>query len=349
MLNITVDGNNIEVEEGKTILEVARENGIKIPTLCHDENLTEYGGCRMCVVEIEGEDKLKTSCDTFIKDGMEIKTCSDKVKKARKTILDLLLSNHPKECVSCSKVGNCNLQKYAYEYGLRGPSYDGRVKHFDRDECNPVMIRDQDKCIMCGKCVRVCDEVQVTNAIDYLGKGFNTKVATAFDLPLNRDNCRFCGQCISACPTGALTNIQLKKERPWKVTKVKTTCPFCGTGCNFDLNVRDGKVVGVTPNKTSIVNGESLCVKGRYHIDLIHSEDRLTKPLMKKDGVFVEVSWEEALNKAINGLKGIKDDYGPDAIAGLSSARCTNEDNFIFQKMMRVGIGTNSVDHCART
>lgn len=349
MVTFIMNGKEVKALEGVSLLESIRDNGVDIPTLCYDKELSTFGGCRMCIVEVEGSKNLVASCSAKVKEGMVVYTDSVKVVNARKDILDLILSNHPEDCLTCDKVGNCELQNLAYKYGVRKPSYIGERKSYPVESLNPVMERDQSKCILCGKCVRVCDEIQVTTAIDFTERGFNSKIATGFDLPINRDNCRMCGQCITVCPTGAIINKQFKGIRPWEVTKVRTTCPFCGTGCNFDLNVKEGKVVGVTPNPDSPVNGRSLCVKGRYHIDLINSPDRLTSPLIKKDGKFVETTWDIALSTVAKKLKEIKDKYGSDAISGLSSARCTNEDNFVFQKMMRVALGTNSVDHCART
>lgn len=349
MVRLTINGKEISVKEGTFILEAARQNGIYIPTLCYDEELSIYGGCRLCIVEIEGSNKLVTSCSTLAKDGMVVYTETEKINKIRRDILDLLYSNHPNDCLTCEKAGACGLQDLCYRYGVKKGTYKGEVKNYAIDSLNPVMERDQNKCILCGKCVRVCSEIQVTSAIDFSGRGFDTKIATGFDKPIDYKNCRLCGQCISMCPTGALINKQLKGTRPWEVTKVRTTCPLCGTGCNFDLNVKDGKVVGVTPNPESPVNGRSLCVKGRYHIDFINSPDRITKPLIKKNGEFVESTWEEALSLVVENIKKAKEEYGPDSIAGLSSARCTNEENYLFQKMMRVAIGTNNLDHCART
>lgn len=350
MIELNIDGKQVTVEEEKTILQVAREQGIDIPTLCYDKDLTTFGGCRICVVEVEGFRNLVASCSVNVSEGMVIHTESERVVNARKTILSLLLENHPNDCLTCQKAGDCELQAYSYRYGVRFPENGGERKDYPIESLNPVMERDQSKCILCGKCVRVCNEIQCTTAIDFIGRGFESKIATGFDLPIDDKNCRLCGQCISMCPTGAIVNKQFKGVRPFeKVEKVRTTCPFCGTGCNFDLNVKEGKVIGVTPTDEAPVNGRALCVKGRYHGDLIHSEDRLTKPLIKKNGEFVESSWEEAMNLVITKLKGIKEEFGPDAIAGLSSARCVNEDNFVFQKMMRVAIGTNNVDHCART
>lgn len=349
MVTLTMNGKEVTVEAGTSLLEAGRSIGIDIPTLCYDKDLSIFGGCRMCLVEIEGSNKLVASCTERVREGMVVFTETERVVKARKDILGLLLSNHPLDCLTCEKGGNCALQDLAYKYGVRGPTYIGETKNYEIEDLNPVMERDQSKCILCGKCVRVCAEVQVTHSIDFTGRGFETKIATGLDLPLNTDNCRFCGQCISVCPTGAISNKQFKGVRPWDVTKVTTTCPFCGVGCNFDLNVKDGKVVGVTPNEDSVVNGTSLCVKGRYHTDLINSPDRLTKPLIKVDGKFEETTWEVALNTVAENFSKVKETYGPDSIAGLSSARCTNEENYLFQKMMRAVMGTNNVDHCART
>lgn len=350
MVRLIIDGKEIMTEEKKTILQVAREEGIDIPTLCYDKDLSIFGGCRLCVVEVEGFRNLVASCSVEISDGMVVQTESNRVVQARKTILELLLENHPNDCLTCQKAGDCELQAYAYRYEVRFPENGGERKQYPIESLNPVMERDQSKCILCGKCVRVCREIQCTTAIEFVGRGFDSKIATGFDLPIDYKNCRLCGQCISMCPTGALQNKQFKGVRPFeKITKTRTTCPFCGTGCTFDLNVQGGKVIGVTPTDEAPVNGKSLCVKGRYHTDLITSETRLKTPLIKKDGVFVEASWEEAMNLVVTKLKEIKEEFGPDSIAGLSSARCVNEDNFVFQKMMRVAIGTNNVDHCART
>ncbi len=349
MVNLTINGKHIEAEKGTTILEAAKANGIFIPTLCYAKELSPFGGCRMCIVEIEGSNKLVTSCTERVREGIVVETDTDRLIRTRRDLLDLLFSNHPNDCLTCEQAGHCDLQDLCYLYGVKGGTYIGEKKHYAIDSLNPVMEMDQDKCILCGKCVRVCAEVQVTSTIDFVDRGFKSRIATGLDKPFSYENCRLCGQCISVCPTGALTNKQLKGSRPWQVSKVTTTCPFCGTGCNFDLNVKEGKVVGVTPNPDSVVNGTSLCVKGRYHTDMFYSKDRIRTPLIKKNGEFVEASWDEALNLVVKNLKEVKEKYHPNAIAGLSSARCTNEDNFVFQKMMRVAVGTNNIDHCART
>lgn len=349
MVRLTINGNLVAVAPGASILEAAKSIGIDIPNFCYDKDLTVAGACRMCLVEVEGSRNLLAACATEVAEGMGVQTESEQVVEARKTLLELLLANHPQDCMTCEKTGNCRLQDYCYRYGVKGSSFQGERKQFPIDSANHLIERDQNKCILCGKCVRVCRQVQVTTAVDFVGRGFETKVTTPFDAPLSMDYCRFCGQCVGVCPTGALINKQMKGTRPWEVKKVRTTCPFCGTGCNFDLNVKEGKIVGVTPNPDAPVNGRSLCVKGRFHIDLIYSPDRITKPLIRKNGSFMEAGWDEALNLIAAKFKEIKERDGGDAIAALSSARCINEDNWVMQKFMRAVIGTNNVDHCART
>lgn len=349
MVNLTIDGRSVTVEDGTTVMEAAKQVGIEIPNLCYDKSLSPFGGCRICVVEIEGSRKLESSCTTRAREGMVVHTETERLKKVRHDILDLLYSNHPTDCLACDRVGDCKLQDYCYRYGVRGGSYKGEVKVYPIDNQNPVMTRDQSKCIKCGKCVRVCKEVQVTTAIDFVNRGFDSFINTGCDIPLNTENCRLCGQCISVCPTAALLNNQLIGTRKWEVEKVTTTCPFCGTGCQFDLNVKNGKVIGVTPNPDAVVNQSSLCIKGRFHVDMIHSEERLTKPMVRVDGELVETTWDHALSVVAENLTKIRDTYGSDSVTALSSARCTNEENYVMQKFMRAVIGTNNVDHCART
>jgi formate dehydrogenase alpha subunit len=204
------------------------------------------------------------------------------------------------------------------------------------------------KCILCGKCVQVCNEIQVTGAIDFTERGFDSQVAASFDNPLDTDFCRFCGQCIDICPVGAIANKQIKGVRTWDRKKVRTTCPFCGVGCNFDLNVAGDKVIGVTAAYDAPANQGSLCVKGRFHSDLIYSPDRITTPLIKRGGVFEEATWDEALDLVAERLLEIRGE-GSLAVGVLSSARCTNEENYLLQRLTRAGLNTNSIDHCART
>lgn len=348
MIKVTIDGKDILVPKGTNVIDAAAEVGIKIPQLCYLKDKTPFAACRMCIVEIEGKSGVQTACSTLCKDGMVIETETEKIVEMRRTILKLLMSNHPEDCLSCSAVGQCDLQDLCFRYEVSGPFYEGAYTTYELDDNNPVIVRDLDKCIKCGKCVTVCNEVQVTGTYDFANRGFEAIVTTAFNEDLNTDICAMCGQCTEACPVGALQNKQLMKYRPWEVEKVRTTCPFCGTGCNFDLNVVDGKVVGVTTADDAPINRRQTCVKGRFGQDFLHSDERLKVPLIKENGEFREASWDEALDLIASKLKETKEKYGPDALAGLSSARSVNEDSFALQKFFRAVIGTNNIDHCAR-
>lgn len=350
-VTLTIDGTQITVSKGTTVLEAAEQAGIFIPTFCHDPELSKPGACRICVVEIPGARNLPASCVTEATEGMVVYTNSPVIIEARKTNLELLLANHPEDCLTCHKNGACRLQDYAYFYDVRPGAFPGEKHTYPIEDDNPFIVRDMNKCILCGKCIRMCEEIQGNNAIDFSYRGFQSKVGPAMNTTLSDtdiSNCVFCGNCISICPVGALTEkAMLGKARQWEVEKVTTTCPYCGVGCSYDLNVKDGKVIGVTSTDGD-VNGRALCVKGRFGYGFIHHPDRLTTPLIKKDGEFVEATWDEAISLVAKKLGSAKDTYGPDAVALLSSARVTNEENYLMNKLARAVIGTNNIDHCAR-
>lgn len=348
-VTLTINGLEVTVPQGTTILQAAEKLGFFIPTFCYDPELTRPGSCRICVVEVEKAKNLTVSCATMAWNGMVVYTDSPAVIEARKTILELLLANHPEDCLTCGRNGDCRLQDYAYMYGVTsGATFAGERQNYEIEDDNPFMVRDMNKCILCGKCVRACDEIQGNNVVDFTHRGFKTKIGPPMEATLAGSDCVFCGNCVAVCPVGALQEKALRKSaRAWEVEKVKTVCPYCGTGCSFDLNVKDGKVVGVT-SCDGDVNGRALCVKGRFGFGFIHHPDRLTKPLIKKDGQFVESSWDEAVSLVAEKLGAIKSQHGTGAFAALSSARCTSEDNYIFQKFTRAVMGTNSIDHCAR-
>lgn len=361
MVRLTIDGRTIVVEEGTTVLDAAKELGIQIPTLCHHPKLTPFGGCRLCIVGIKGMQRPVTSCTTPVNKDMEVTTTSPEIERMRKTVMELILSDHPYECMTCERAGDCTLQELAYFYGIKENRLKGERRIYTTRDGNPFIERELEKCIMCGKCVRVCDEVQGVVAIDYGYRGFNSKIITPFEKDLD---CEFCGQCVSVCPTGALTGKTWKqKGRQKGVREFYTTCSYCGCGCSLTLHVRGNEVVRVS-SKEDTINEGWLCVKGRFSYNFINSPDRLTKPLIriapKESGqgnselltpsseLFREASWDEALDYIADRFKSIKDKHGPDAIGGLSSARCTNEENYLFQKFIRAVIGTNNIDHCAR-
>jgi len=348
-IQATIDGHAVSVPAGTTILTAARDLGIDIPTLCHHEALSLAASCRLCVVEVEGRPNLLPACATELTEGMVLHTESEDVVEARRLILDLLLSDHPMACITCEQAGACTLQEYCYRYGIERTTFEGEKRDLPIESDNPMIERDMNKCILCGKCVRVCQEVQVTDAIDFTERGFESQIAGSFDHALDTSFCRFCGQCVDVCPTGAIANKQLKGVRTWDRRKVRTTCPFCGVGCNFDLNIAGDRVIGVTAAYDAPVNQGALCVKGRFHADLITSPDRITTPLIKKNGVFEEATWDEALSLVATRLREIRDEQGSLSIGVLSSARCTNEENYLLQRLTRAGLNVNSIDHCART
>lgn len=350
MVKCTINGKEVEVPAGSTIMQAADSVGIEIPRLCYDPDLSPLGACRLCVVEVKGNRLLPASCVTPVVADMEIQTESPAVVQARKTILELLLANHPMDCMTCDKLGDCKLAKYSYQYGVKESSFTGEKRDYEIDDSNPFIVRNLNKCILCGACVRACEEMTGQDNLAYLYRGFECKPTTAGDVPYIESDCVFCGQCVAVCPTGALTEKPMAgKARRWEIEKVRTTCPFCGTGCNFDLAVKDGKVIGVLSDSDAPVNGRMLCVKGRFGWDFIYNEKRLTTPLIKKNGQFEEASWDEAFDLIAQRFNAIKDEYGPDSFAALSSARCTNEENYLIQKFTRAHMGTNNVDHCART
>lgn len=347
-VTLTINDEIVEIEKGESILKAAQKLGISIPTFCYDERLKGDGACRMCVVEVEGTDKLFASCAVPAENNMKVHTHSEKVIEARKEVLELTWASHPNECVVCDVNGDCKLQDYMYEYDISAePVYDGHKRIFDIDNSNKFFYLDPEKCILCGKCVRVCAELQGNEALGINKRGFKSFISFAFDKGMEFSNCVSCGNCVSICPTGALTEKRHTKFRQSEVTKTRTTCPYCGVGCQFELIVKDNKVVQIEPLNL-IPNEGLLCVKGKFAYKYINHRDRLTKPLIKKDGAFVESTWKEAYDLIVSKIQSTKENFGPAAFAGLASAKCTNEENYIFQKFMRAAIGTNNVDHCAR-
>lgn len=428
LLTATVDGRQISVGRGTTVLVAAKQLGIRIPTLCNDARLEPFGGCRMCIVEIEGARAPVVSCATLVTDGMVVRTDTDEIRRLRKTVIELLLSDHPNECMTCDATGACDLQDLAYEYDARWDRFAvpaaerGADAAQDRapewlpplgdrhvDDDNKFIAREYSKCILCGRCVRICDEVEQVCVYDFMNRSYATRVDTPYSKSLTDTPCELCGQCVSTCPTGALLGRQsLGKGRSWQVEATQTVCTYCGTGCVLELLHKDGAIVGARGVPDKGPNWGNLCIKGRFGWQFINSPDRLTAPLVRRsvadatglaaldvaktrgavereaasaakdnggrseagaEGTpgtgdatqreryrgandalddFVPVSWDDAIGLVAGRLARIKHDHGPDAIAGLTSARCPNEENYAFQKFIRGVIGTNNIDNCAR-
>ena len=358
-IKLTIDGRAVIVLEGSTVLQAIEKAGLYVPTLCHDPALKPFGACRLCIVEIEGMRGLPTSCTTPAQNSMVVHTETGEIQRIRRTIVELAIANHPYECLLCNKSQDCELLNVARYVGVEQRSIE-RLRRTKRtrppDRSNPAFDFEPDKCILCGKCVRRCDEIVGLGAIDFCHRGYDTVISPFGGKPLAQSICQSCGECVEHCPTGALApkNLLLPER------EIETICPYCGVGCSLYVGVRAGKIVSVRGNEKSPVNRGELCVKGRYGLDFINHRDRLTRPLIRREGVpksvstgdvdqiFREAEWNEALERVAKSIANTVDGYGPNSIGLLSSAKCTNEENYLFQKFGRAVLNTNNVDHCAR-
>lgn len=356
MIDCSIDGKRISAPEGTSILEAALSAGIEIPHLCHDPRLTPTGACRLCIVEIEGVKGYQPSCARNVEEGMIIRTGTENIRRLRKVFLELLISEHRLSCLSCDRDGSCALQDYGYEYGLEEGKYPLNVQPPPQEKPNfstgdRAILFDPSKCIRCLRCVKICEEVMGVLALTVSERSEEARITTPYDLPLKESACVHCGQCVGTCPVGALYPAQAAgrgKQKDFNITR--TTCIYCGVGCQLDLHFsrRGEGLIKVTSEAGTIPNDGNTCVKGRFGFDFIGKEERLTVPLIKENGAFREAGWDEALSLAAEKFLRIKGEYGGDALAGLSSAKATNEENYIMQKFVRAVFGTNNVDHCAR-
>jgi predicted molibdopterin-dependent oxidoreductase YjgC len=407
MPTLTIDGQRVAAPDGATILEAAGGAGIHIPTLCHHPDLSNVGACRMCVVSVEKARGVQTACTTPVFEGMVVTTNSPDTIATRKFVLEMLLSDHPNECMTCEVNGDCKLQDLVYDYEVAWPEHAGKRHTYPiNPDPNPFIFIDRNKCILCGRCVRACAERQNRDVWSFAMRGFETKLVAGADELMLDAGCESCGQCVAYCPTGALFDkMSVGKGRAGQTSKVRTTCSFCGVGCNFDLNVRNGKVIRVTSASDAPVNGLGLCVKGRYGYDYVHNPERLTRPLVRakwldpaelerevaggrwqvaddkvtrrqgdkvtestsraqvsthsvtlsplhpvtlSPNAFIAVDWDTALDVVANKLAAEKKLHGGRSFAMLASAKCSNEENYLFAKLTRQLMSTNSIDHCAR-
>ena len=325
----------------------------KVPTLCDDPNLAPYGACRVCSVEValvkDGPTRVVASCHTPVVEHQHIFTNNENLKTLRKNIVELVLTDHPMTCGTCEVNNNCELQKVANDLGISDHRYNNPKQHkgIPKDTSHAYMRMNLDHCINCGRCVRACDEIQGSFVLTMSGRGFESRITTDNNMLFGDSSCVSCGACAHTCPTDAISDI-FKSKSADVDKKVRTTCSYCGVGCNLEASIKDNKVVSIDTPKETKVNAGHTCVKGRYAFGFYDHPDRLRTPLIKKNGKFEKATWDEAYDFIKNELNRIIKDHGPDAIAGISSARCTNEENYLFQKMIRAVVGTNSVDCCAR-
>ena len=351
-----IDGKPYEIGPNHTsILKFVKSylGEKKVPTLCDDPNLAPYGACRVCSVEValekDGPTKVVASCHTPVGENQHIFTSNDGLQNLRKNIVELVLTDHPMNCDTCEVDKNCELQTVANDLGISDHRYNNPKQHkgTPKDTSHSYMRMNLDNCINCGRCVRACDEIQGSFVLTMSGRGFESRITTDNDMLFGDSSCVSCGACAHTCPTDAISDVfQSKSVKVDK--KVRTTCSYCGVGCNLETSVKDGKVVAIDTPKETEVNAGHTCIKGRYAFGFYDHPDRLRSPLIKRNGKFEEASWDDAYEYIKQKLEKIKNESGPDAIAGISSARCTNEENYVFQKMIRAAIGTNNIDCCAR-
>ncbi|MBT1074127.1 molybdopterin-dependent oxidoreductase [Geobacter grbiciae] len=345
MVNLTIDGKQVTVPKDATIYDAAKSAGIRIPILCHDKKLHPFGGCRMCLVEVEQmKGRQIPACTTPVTEGMIVNTMTPEIIQARKLVLELLLLKHPIDCPVCDAAGDCDLQNLTYEYQVNSNRFQDEKFQHQIDYQNPLIERDMNRCVHCGKCARICDEIVSFGAYTFINRGLEAKIGTEFDGPLN---CEFCGSCVSVCPVGALVSRPFKfKARWWSLNKVKTVCSYCGTGCQLTLGVKDNKVLTTVYDENQGFHNGQLCTRGRFGYQFVNSDKRLKTPLVKKNGKLEEASWEEALGLVHQRLADAKS-VGASSVAGLVTPRLTNEELYLFKQLFNKGIGSDNIDHSA--
>ncbi|HQT27269.1 MAG TPA: 2Fe-2S iron-sulfur cluster-binding protein, partial [Burkholderiales bacterium] len=352
LVSLEIDGAKVTVPEGTSIMRAAGLLGTEIPKLCATESLEPFGSCRLCLVEIEGRRGYPASCTTPAEEGMKVKTQSEKLAKIRRGVMELYISDHPLDCLTCSANGNCELQDMAGIVGLREVryGYDGK-NHLDdgKDESNPYFTYDPSKCIVCNRCVRACEEIQGTFALTISGRGFDSRVSPGQNQPFMESECVSCGACVQACPTATLSEKSLF-EMGQADHSVVTTCAYCGVGCSFRAEMKGSEVVRMVPDRAGGANHGHSCVKGRFAWGYATHRDRMLEPMIREKitDSWKVVSWDEAIAHAASEFRRIQQKYGKNSIGGITSSRCTNEETYLVQKMVRAAFGNNNVDTCAR-
>ncbi|HCP76871.1 MAG TPA: formate dehydrogenase subunit alpha, partial [Pusillimonas sp.] len=352
MVNVTIDDHDFQVPTGTSVMRAAAEMGINIPKLCATDSLEAFGSCRLCLVQIEGRRGYPASCTTPVEEGMVIHTETPKLHELRRNVMELYISDHPLDCLTCPANGDCELQDMAGVVGLRNVryGYEGQNHLNDAtDESNPYFSYDPSKCIVCSRCVRACEDIQGTFALTIDGKGFESRIAAGQNEDFLGSECVSCGACVQACPTSTLTEkTVIMMGQPEH--SVVTTCAYCGVGCGFKADMKGEEVVRMVPWKDGKANRGHSCVKGRFAWGYATHKDRVLKPMIRKKitDPWQEVSWDEAINYAAGEIKRIQSQYGRDSVGGITSSRCTNEETYLVQKLVRAAFGTNNVDTCAR-
>ncbi|MBT3425864.1 MAG: formate dehydrogenase subunit alpha [Gammaproteobacteria bacterium] len=351
-VTLQIDGVDVTVAEGTSVMRAASQSSVKIPRLCATDQLESFGSCRVCLVEIQGRKGYPASCTTPVEAGMQVRTQSDQLAKLRRNVMELYISDHPLDCLTCPTNGDCELQDTAGELGLREVRYGySGANHLDsgKDTTNPYFTFDASKCIVCSRCVRACEEVQGTFALTVDGRGFDSVISAGQGEDFMSSECVSCGACVDACPTATLTEksiIELGKPEH----SVVTTCAYCGVGCSFQAEMKGDQVVRMTPHKQGKANQGHACVKGRFAFGYVTHKDRITQPMIRNSIAeeWTTVSWDEAVQFAAQRFTDIQAAHGKNSIGAISSSRCTNEEVYLVQKMVRTGFGNNNIDTCAR-
>jgi len=354
MKKMSIDGREMDFAKDETILEVARRQGVDIPTLCYDPRLEAFGGCRLCVVEVVGNRTPLASCTTRAAAGMKVQTATEEIEDYRKILLEMVVSENRQVAVDpLSGYASQELENLVerYQVPVKEGRFQGSRSGRSKEDDNPFLLRDYEQCISCYRCVRVCAEQQGDHAISVMNRGFETQIISGFDGLLKDSSCTFCGQCVQTCPTGALGDKKALRAAalPEPIAKTRSICPYCGVGCSVDLLAKGDRLVGIQPAMDGPANQGALCIKGQFAFDFVQHSDRLATPLVRSgDGQLVEATWDEALDRAAAGFRLAVSDHGEHSVYGIASGRTPSEADYTMQKLIRAGFGTNQIDNCSR-